>query len=446
MFAAVLIGCVPPSHELRAPVDRVVAQRTGATALRPDELDRLLAAPLDRAAVVRVALANSPRLRAAFDELDIAAGDVAAALGLGPVSVDAKVVFGKAHDEYELDAVQNVIGLVTLPSRRAAARAEQAAVRADAAATALRLAARVEIAFADLLAAQQAEALRQSELDAAMAAAALRERMRAAGNTSELALARELDAREQAQLAHARATLAVTTRREALNALLGLSGARTNWTTRGALDDVPEAAPALESLEADAASASLELAAGRARRDAADHRVTVERLHTVLPELGVGVAVTDDGHQRGIGPAVQLSIPLFDLRSGPRAVAHARVRQADHALAAQRLELSAAARAARATAIASHAEARRLHDVVLPLRKQILDQTLAHYNAMDADPFTLIVARRELADAAQQYVDATRRYWNAMSAATALSRGVMIEDRSEPAASDSPRAHSSEEP
>ena len=34
---------------------------------------------------------------------------------------------------------------------------------------------------------------------------------------------------------------------------------------------------------------------------------------------------------------------------------------------------------------------------------------------MDADPFALIVARRELVDAGHQYLDALRRYWNATS-------------------------------
>jgi len=63
---------------------------------------------------------------------------------------------------------------------------------------------------------------------------------------------------------------------------------------------------------------------------------------------------------------------------------------------------------------------------VLPLRQQIVDQTLLHYNAMDADPFELIVARRQLVEAGQQYLDALRRYWNAIAEVTALRRGVLL--------------------
>ena len=65
---------------------------------------------------------------------------------------------------------------------------------------------------------------------------------------------------------------------------------------------------------------------------------------------------------------------------------------------------------------------------MLPLRQQIVDETLLHYNAMDADPFQLIVARRELVDAGHQYLDALRRYWNGMTATTALTRGVTLEE------------------
>jgi len=423
-----IAACVPSSQALRAPVDRLIGERLGAPVdpLTAAQIDRLLAQPLDAAAATRIALAGNPRLSAAFDELDIAAGDVAAALGLGPVAIDAKLRLGGPHDEVELDAVQSVLGLVLAPGRRAAARAELAAARATAAATALRLAAQVEIAFTDLLAAQHDVKLRRTALDAADAAATLRERMHAAGNTSDLALARDRDAREQAHIELGRADAALARRRDAINGLLGLSGERTTWTATGPLPDLPPSPPVLDAIEATAITASLDLAAGRQRRDAAEHRASSELLRTFVPELGVGVAIADDGHQTTIGPALRIAIPLLDPRSGPRARADALARREAHTLAAQHNELRAAARAARATALATYDEARRLHDVVLPLREQIVGETLKHYNAMDADPFALIAARRELVDGTHQYVDALRRYWNAMAEVTALSRGVML--------------------
>lgn len=430
LAATGLASCVASPRELRAPVDRLVSERLGVLAKEiateiATEIDALLAQPLDASAAIRIALVNSPRMQTAYDDLDIAAGDVAAALGLGPLAIDAKVRFGDTT-EVELDAIQDLLGLVFAPRRRAAAQAELAAASATAAATALRLAAHVEIAFTDLLAAQQEVELRQTAFDAADAAATVRERMHAAGNASDLAQARDRDAREQARIELGRAEAAVEARRDALNALLGLSGERTKWAATGTLRDVPPAAPALDAIEATAIAASLELTAGRERREAAANRAAAEGLRAVLPELGVGIAIADDGHQRGIGPALRIGLPPLDLRTGERARANALVRREDHELAAQAIELRAAARAARIVALATYQEARHLHDVVLPLRQQIVNETLKHYNAMDADPFALIVARRDLVEGSHQYVDALRRYWNAMAEVTALTRGVML--------------------
>src|SRR5262249_48707786 len=133
-----------------------------------------------------------------------------------------------------------------------------------------------------------------------------------------------------------------------------------------------------------------------------------------------------------VGPALRLGIPLFDQRSGARARAAAEASRAEHELTASAIELRAAARRVRVEALEAHAGARHLHDVVLPLRQQIVDETLLHYNAMDADPFQLIVARRELVNAAQQYLDALERYADAMTEVTALRRGVMVIDGSDP--------------
>jgi len=423
-FAA---GCVPSQRTLRAPVDRDVAARLDMQVdlVAPDKVASLLAQPLDRTNAVRIALANSSRLRAAMAELGVAGGELASAIGLGPLEVSGTYRY---HNENEIEIMQNLDGLVLAPRRRAAARADLAAARATATATALRLVARVEIAFHDLVAAQQELELRRTAFDAADAAADVRERMHAAGNTSDLSLARDRDAREQAriELAHAEATVEI--RRERINALLGLSGPQTNWKPSGTLAEVPDALPPLDDLESASVAASLDLAAGRAHRDAAANTVAAERVRAWLPELGIGWALLEYGGQWWSGPSVKVGIPPFDQRAGDRARASALATRADAELNAIGVELRADARAARVAALAAHQEARHLRTVVLPLRQQIVDQVLLHYNAMDADPFELIVARRELAEAGQQYLDALRRYWNAMTEVTALRRGVRIEE------------------
>lgn len=424
--AAVLGGCTPSLSEVRRPVDAELARRIGPQPKA--DLTALLAAPLDQAAAIKIALANSARLAAAFDELGIAGGSLGAALGLGPLEIDGAARFG-SHTQLELDLVQNVLGLITGGKRRAAARADLVAAQALAAAHAVRLVAQVEIAFGDLLAAQQSLELRRAAFDAADAAATVRERMHAAGAASDLAQARDRDAREQARISVARAEAELELRRERLNALLGLTGAQTAWTATGALPELPAAPPALDALETKAVAANLDLAAGRAKVGGATNRAGEERMRTVLPELGVGVSVHDEsGHGTSIGPMIRIGIPLLDWRGGERMRANAEVRRAEHELTATAIELRAAARAARVTALAAYQEARHVKTIVLPLRQQILDETLKHYNAMDASPFELVMARRELVDAGDQQLEALRQYWGAMAEVTALERGVALQE------------------
>ena len=423
---AFLWSCVPTSHELRDPVDATIRERTG---IERDKIsiDGLLAKPLDLDAAVKIALANNARLAAALDDLGIAGGELASALGLGPLVIDGQLRFGSGgHHEYEVDAVQNILTLVTAPRARAAAHADLAAARATATGLALALAARTEIAFHDLVAAQQLVELRRTAFDAADAAATIRERMHDAGNTTELALARDRAAREQARVDLARAEADLEQRREPIDTLLGLSGDRTKWTTTGSLADPPEAAPAIDDLEQGAVAASLDLVAARSHSEATANRAGAETVASVLPELGVGVSALDRDGEVEIGPAVRLGLPLFDQRAGARAKADAAAARADHELSATAVELRAHARSVRVAVLAAHAEARHLHEVVLPLRQQIVDETLLHYNAMDADPFALIVARRDLVETGAQYLESLRRYADAMTEATALRRGVMI--------------------
>jgi outer membrane protein TolC len=450
-LAAALGGCAPSAASLRRPVDADLARRLGDPALQIGDdspaaaIAQRLGTPLDRAAAVRIALANNARLRAALAEIGIAGSSLA--LSLGPAEIEAQVRFVGGAADLELDVMQDLLGLLSAAPRRAAGRFEVAAAQAAATAAALRLVARVEIAFHDLIAAQQELELRRTAFDAADAAAVVRERMHAAGNTPMLALARDRAAREQTRVDLARAEAAIEARREALNALLGLAGAQTRWTAAGRLADLPAAPPSLDDLEARAVSASVELASGRARLDAAANRVTEQRLRTALPHLAAGVAVhrehgdASSSSHLGIGPAVSVGLPILDWNSAGRARANAERRRAEHELTATAVELRAAARAARITALAAYQEARHLRDVVLPLRQQIVDETLKHYNAMDADPFSLIAARRDLADAGHQYLDALRRYWNATSAVTALERGVAVD-----APADSPDAAPSRAP
>lgn len=427
---AATTACAPSRTAVFGPVDREIHRRLdldaswSADERVPAAITALLERPLDRDAVVKIAIAKNRRLQAQYDQLGIAASEIAAATVLAPTRVDVELKYN-GTSETELDVIQDVLDLLQLPQRRGIAKAELAAARARAVSATVELVAQVEMAYLDAVAAQQELELRQTVFDAASASAEVAERMYAAGNLPEISIARERDQREQARIDLARAQLETEVTRETLNEVVGLTGKDTRWTVVGQLAALPDQAPALDGLERDAIASSLELTATKADAEAAAARVGLARVRSVLPELGLGVSADHKDGVWDFGPAISIGLPIFNQGQGPRARANAELRRAQNLGAALAVELRARARKTRQRVLAAHAEARHLFEVVLPLRRRIVDEALKQYNAMNASTFELLSTRRDLVDAGRQYIDALRRYWRADAEARAIARGAM---------------------
>ena len=333
-----LTSCVPSRSAVFGPVDREAQQRLGIAIAwgspdpkTDDAVARLLAQPLDLEAAVRIALARNQRLQARYEELGIAASQVADATVLPPAEADfdEKRAVSGAGAETELTAVQDLLALIQIGQRRGAATAELDAARARAVAATVELAARVEIAFYDQIAAQQDLELVQTAFDAAAASADLVERQHAAGNTTDLALAREQEQRERMRVEVSRAEQRVADTRARLGALLGLRADPHAWRVAGRLPEVPNAPPALDDLDRVAETSSLDVAALGAEADAAATRRRYAIVRAIVPALGAGVAVARrEGGDWEVGPAIRIGLPLFDQQQGPRARAHAEERRA----------------------------------------------------------------------------------------------------------------------
>jgi cobalt-zinc-cadmium efflux system outer membrane protein len=432
-IASVLVAsCVPSRSAVFGPVDREAKSRLGVEVAWSDDpkadeaIGKLLAHPLHLDTAVRIALARNQRLQARYEELGIAASEVAGSTVLPPTDVDLnhKWSLGGSGSETELTVVQDLLSLIQIGQRRGAANADLDAARVRAIASTVDLATGVEIAFYDYLAAQQDLELVQTAFEAAVASADLVERQHAAGNTTDLALAREQEQRERMRVEVSRAEQHVADTRARLGSLLGLRADQRGWTTAGRLPDVPKTARALEDLDRVADAANLDAAALRAEADAATARHRYAMVRAFVPTLGIGVAAAKrEVGDWEAGPAIRIGIPLFDQQQGPRARALAEQRRATRELAATRTELGAEVQATRSRVAKAFAEARQLIDVVLPLRKRVLDETVLQYNAMNATPFELLVAKRDMVEVGRQLIDAQRRYWTAVAQAKALERG-----------------------
>ena len=432
LAAMTLTACVPSRSTLFDPVGAEVQRRVGVPVAWTDDarttpaIDELLSKPLDGDTAVRIALARNRRLQASFDELGIAASQVAEATVLPPLSIDIDHKFSSRSNasETEVEAVQDILDLIQIGQRRAAARGELAATRARAVAAAVRIASDVEQAFDDLLAAQQDEELVRTAFQAAQASADLVERQHAAGNTSDLALEREREQAERMRIETMRAGLVVSERRARLAALLGV-GEKRDLSAAGPFADLPAAVPNLDDLESVAAGASLERSALADEAAAANARLHYATVRAFLPELGVGVSAAQrEGLPWAAGPTIRFGLPLFNQQQAARTRASAEEKRARDEGAAVASELAANVEAVRSRAVVAFAEAQQLRNVVVPMRERILSETVLQYNAMNASTFELLAARRDMVDVNRQYIDALRRFWRAMAEVKALRRGA----------------------
>lgn len=424
---AALAACAPSASALRRPVNDELGRRglPPMSSVSPHEagvapaVRELLAKPLTLDAALRISLANNRGLQAEAEELGVARAELTGAL-LPPIAVSATYHLG----DTEVDALADVLGLFELWGRRKAAHASVERVTASVVGSAVRLAAEVEVAYGALQAEEAKLELRRNVFDAAAAAALVRERAFEAGGGTELELSRQLDQRETARAQLSRARVERELARERLGRALGVSGADTSWTVAAAPPELPAAPPALDDLEREAVASSLDLTMARASAEERAQRLGAASLRRWLPRLGVGAVAETTGDGWAYGPAVSLSLPLTGADAAEAQRSEARLRQAQHELYARAALLRSAARAARLAALGAYAEAAQLRDVVVPLRQRILDETVRHYNAMNADTIALLLAQQSLVEGQHLLLEATARYGAAMAQVGALRRGV----------------------
>jgi outer membrane protein TolC len=65
--------------------------------------------------------------------------------------------------------------------------------------------------------------------------------------------------------------------------------------------------------------------------------------------------------------------------------------------------------------LSSYENARHVRDVLVPLRRQIVEESTLHYNGMLIGVYELLADAREQVNAVQNHISATRDFWNALA-------------------------------
>jgi cobalt-zinc-cadmium efflux system outer membrane protein len=430
--------------------DRVpyrVAWTTGSAedAAARAAVDSLLADSLTVEAAVQVALLNNRRLQATYEDLGVAQASLVQAGLLSNPVFGGRALWaleeGGAPD-LGFNVAFEFLDVLYLPLRRRVARSEYEAAQVRVAGAVLDLAARTRAAFIRAQADAARLAMQRQVVENAEAGYTASALLREAGNVPAVDVLAEQALFEQARLDLLVAEGAAVESREALVRLMGLSGPAAALDLSGALPPVPAASPLrfvrvssdgplpgavvdVAALERAAVEASLDLAAARQDVETFARRLGVTNVEAMLPELEVGGEVEREEGEWEAGPEVEIALPLFDQGQARRAAARAELRRRRALYYATAVDVRSAARALAGRLATTRRAALHYQTTVLPLRAELVQQTLLQYNAMQTGVFGVLQVQQAEVGAARRYFDALAAYWETRADLDLLLQGRM---------------------
>lgn len=398
--------------------DEVVQWRRGAAedAEVDGRVKQLLAQPLSADAAVQVGLLNNRALQAEYEELGVVQADVVQA------GLLHNPIFGWSRQEGG-GITKTVMGvefdflgiLLTAPQKRIEdIRFKHTKLRVAQAV--LRHAADTRKAWAEALAAEQSAVFLQQVKDLAEAEAELGKRQNKAGNLSVRDLLRQqaFAAETGVELAQSRQT--AFSARERLNRLMGVWGEQIAWQFPPRLPEVPAQMPQYANLEAYGVGQRLDLRQVQAEAEAFSAALGLTRNSRLINVLDLGVETEKNtGEKRITGPTLRLELPIFDQGQARVSKQEALYRQSEQRLYETAVNARSEIRDAWQRATTAHTAALHVRDVLVPLRRRIVEQSMLHYNGMLIGVYELLADAREQVNAVQTGIAATREYWMALA-------------------------------
>lgn len=108
-------------------------------------------------------------------------------------------------------------------------------------------------------------------------------------------------------------------------------------------------------------------------------------------------------------------MPIFDQQQAAIARLEAQLRQSQQQLSALAIDIRSEVREIRDRLLAARNVVKYYHDVVLPLRQRIVDESQLYYNGMLIGVYELLLAKQNQISAGREYIEAMRDYWIARS-------------------------------
>lgn len=375
------------------------------------QIEALLADGLRLHESVQVAYLASPDLQFAMEQLEISrSAFVAAATPPNPlVVVGVREAGGNLAAFYpdksiSFGVLQNVIGLLNMPDRRAIARRDMARARFETAHSAVTRAAEVTQAFIEYDAALQVLRRREGMRDLARIAYDERTAEASDDELQQELLNQQRDSLVEEESALIRAGLDSQKARHRLGELLGIAGRQDSWQiVPGMPLAMPETDPDSVQLEQLALRDRFDLQAAATAVEARLRVLATQRRFRWLNQAEIGLFREKAiGGTAFTGPNAVFEFPIFDQRQATLLAADA--------------ELHAAMRRLEALQVAARSEVRRLSEELAAARALIrhLDTQLMPHRVTSAGANETQRQRefRTLLDEADRLA-LMREYWKA---------------------------------
>lgn len=431
-------GCAVPTQRenLDATARLVAGQVAAPLEWRRDEkadaearqhAQAMLADGLTLEEAVAVSFLASPDLQLDLEKLEISRADfVAASTPPNPVALaGTRQPNGDLAAFYpgrtvSFGVLQNVIGLINIPSRRGIARQDLQRARFEAANSAVRKAAEVAQSWIDYSAALQIEELRERTVSVYQVSYDnLRTRQAQRGDVAAETLDNERSGLLARQGAVIRAKLDVARARADLGERLGIAGWRDDWNVQQTLPALPATDPDPAAQEQAAMQQRLDL---RAANEAVLTRLKAlahQRHFRWLNEVDLGVFRDQVTGGTGFtGPNAVIELPVFDQHQAGLLDADSQLRTAMRNLDVARLTARNEIRTHAAEMAAARQLIEQIEQDIQPGQRQRQVKP-AGEDPNDTDRLRLQV---DILSTDIDHVELLRDYWRARSA-LALAAG-----------------------
>lgn len=393
----------------------------------------LLAAPITAQSAMQLALLRNPQMQLLYADLGLGWADVADAARISNPVVNYERLRLRTSDllsKITSGITQDLSDLLLLGARKRLAQGELKRSSAQITAQVLNLARDAEVAYYQLLGAEQVRGMRGLSAESMQNSADLAQRFFDAGNITRGQLASEQASAAQAQIELEHAKAAAFAARAALNALLALPADNTQLQLDAKLPEMVSVEDSAADLQALAKLQRADLVAAELYLASAKDVARSAKRWRWLGALEVGyVQDREEDGARFAGLSLSLGIPIFNQGQGSVLRASAYAEKAAALRAQMVLQVQSEVQSAAAQVASSRTMVGIYRDKLLPAREAIVAAQQLRFNFMLIGAFELLQGKREEYDAYQGYLEALSQYWAARATLARAIGGVLPSDK-----------------